>query len=355
MSPQQTENLKSQNKSASKPVVAFFDSRRYDRESFLAANHKFGFQFLFLETRLTESTADLVPMGAIVCSFVNDQLSESTLSRLKSRQVKLVALRSAGYNHVDLKAAEQLGLTIVRVPEYSPYAVAEHAVALLLSLNRKIHRASNRVREMNFSLEGLVGFDLHGKTVGVVGLGRIGLAFARIMRGFGCRVLAYDLKPRSEHEKDIGLKYTDLQELLRESDIISLHVPLNRETRHIFSAEAFEKVKKDLVLINTGRGALIDSRALIKALKSHRIGGACLDVYEEEEGVFFSDFSESGIEDDLLARLLTFPNVLITSHQAFLTREALQNIADTTLTSFQAFLDGQTLQNQVSWSTHGPR
>ena len=348
-------NPKTRTQITSKPVVAFFDSRRYDRESFLAANQKFGFQFLFLETRLTEATADLVPSGAIVCSFVNDQLSENALRRLSERQVKLIALRSAGYNHVDLRAAQQLGLTVVRVPEYSPYAVAEHAVALLLSLNRKIHRASNRVREMNFSLEGLVGFDLHGKTVGVVGLGRIGLAFARIMRGFGCRVLAYDLNPQNEYETEIGLKYASFHTLLHESDIISLHVPLNHETHHLFSSEAFDKVKKDLILINTGRGALIDSRALIKALKSHRIGGACLDVYEEEEGVFFSDFSESGIEDDLLARLLTFPNVLITSHQAFLTREALQNIADTTLLSLQAFVDGQILQNQVSWSTHGPR
>jgi D-lactate dehydrogenase len=258
-----------------------------------------------------------------------------------------VALRSAGYNHVDLRAASALGLPVVRVPEYSPYAVAEHAVALLLTLNRKIHRAYNRVREANFSLDGLVGFDLHDKVVGLVGTGRIGRVMATIVRGFGCRLLAMDPQPDPVFAQQLSLRYVSLQELYRESDIVSLHVPLTPSTRHLIDAEALQTMKRGVVLINTGRGALIDTRALIEALKSEHVGAAGLDVYEEEEKVFFRDLSDRVLQDDVLARLLTFPNVLITSHQAFLTREALANIAETTLANIATFERGDPLQNEV--------
>lgn len=262
--------------------------------------------------------------------------------------MRLVALRSAGFNHVDLEAAARLGLRVVRVPEYSPYAVAEHTVALVLALNRKIHRAYARVREANFSLDGLVGFDLHGKTVGVVGAGRIGAVMLRIMHGFGCRLLAHDLASSDALVRDLGVCYVDLAELFEQSDIISLHVPLTPTTRHLIDARALGLMKRDVLLINTGRGALIDTRALVAALKQGAIGGAGLDVYEEEEGVFFHDLSNQVLQDDVLARLLTFPNTLITSHQGFLTREALDNIADTTLASLTAFERREPLAHEVS-------
>jgi D-lactate dehydrogenase len=265
------------------------------------------------------------------------------LKILAQLNVGLIALRSAGYNQVDLKCASRLGLTVVRVPEYSPYSVAEFAVGLLQTHNRKIHKALNRVHDMNFSLDGLTGFDLHGKTVGVIGTGRIGKTFGRIMSGFGCRVLAYDKDPDPEWAIKNEVEYRDLKYLLSESHVLSLHVPLTAGTRHLIDAAAFAQMKKNAILINTGRGALVDTKALINALKTHSIGGACLDVYEEEAGVFFSDMSESGIDDDILARLLTFPNVLVTSHQAFLTYEALANIAMTTVASLTAFENGGEL------------
>lgn len=236
-----------------------------------------------------------------------------------------------------------MGLTVARVPEYSPYAVAEFATGLLLALNRKIHKAYNRVHEMNFSLEGLVGFDLHGKTAGVLGTGRIGRAFAQIMRGFGCEVIAFDTAPSKEWAQSFGVRYVGKDELYRASDFISLHVPLNPDTRHIIDEAAFARMKPCVILINTGRGGLIDTRALIKVLKRRAIGGACLDVYEEEAGIFFNDLSEKGVDDDELARLLTFPNVLVTSHQAFLTREALANIAETTVANITKFERGEDL------------
>ncbi len=261
--------------------------------------------------------------------------------------VRLIALRSAGYNHVDLDAAARLGLSVVRVPAYSPHAVAEHAAALILTLNRRTHRAYNRVREANFSLDGLVGFDLHGKTVGVIGTGRIGAVMLRIMHGFGCRLLAHDVKEDVALTKEIPVRYVTLQELFGESDIVSLHVPLTPDTRHLIDAEALRRMKHGVVLVNTGRGALIDTRALIDALKRGQIGAAGLDVYEEEEGIFFKDLSEQVLQDDVLARLLTFPNTLITSHQGFLTREALANIAETTLANVRAFEHGEQLVNAV--------
>lgn len=334
--------------------IAVFDTHRHDRVSLEEANAKHGHQLTFLEPRLTKQTAALANGFDVVCSFVNDRLDRETLAELGKGGVRLIALRSAGYNHVDLDAASTLGIPVVRVPEYSPYAVAEHAVALVLALDRKIHRAHARVREGNFSLDGLLGSDLHGKTVGVVGTGRIGAVAAHIFRGFGCRVLAYDLEPRSGLVA-LGVEYTTLEALYTESDVITLHVPLTPSTHHMLDAAALERVKPGVMLINTSRGALIDSRALIAALKSGRIGAAGLDVYEEEEGVFFEDLSGQVLQDDVLARLLTFPNVLVTSHQGFFTREALAAIASTTLSSVTGFERGEPLVHQVHAELARPR
>ena len=320
-----------------------FDTHHYERDAFEAANEQVGHTLTFLEPRLTRETAALASGHEVVCSFVNDKLDAQSLDQLAAVGIRLLALRSAGFNHVDLVAASRLGLRVVRVPAYSPYAVAEHAVALVLSLNRKLHRAYARVREWNFSLEGLVGFDLHGKTVGLVGTGRIGQVAARIFRGFGCTVLAFDERPGVS----LGIEYVPLDELYRRADIVSLHVPLTPSTHHLVNAAALASMKRGGMLINTSRGALIDSRALIDALKSGHLAAAGLDVYEEEEGIFFQDLSNRVLEDDVLARLLTFPNVLITSHQAFLTREALANIAQVTLENVTMFRDGAALVNEV--------
>lgn len=327
--------------------IAVFDTHRYDKQALQEANRNFGHDLHFFEPRLTAQTASLATGFPAVCSFVNDRLDRQALTLLKDGGVRVIALRSAGYNQVDLTAASELGLKVVRVPEYSPHAVAEHAVALLLSLNRKIPKAHARVREGNFTLDGLVGFDLAGKTVGVIGTGKIGAVFATIMRGFGCRVLAFDLQPDQALIDRQGVQYVDLPELYRSSDVISLHVPLNDKTRHLIDSQALDQMKPGVVLINTGRGGLIDTKALIQGLKTGQIGAAGLDVYEEEEGVFFQDLSDQVLQDDLLARLLTFPNVLITSHQAFLTREALDNIATTTLANVQAFERHEPLVNEV--------
>ena len=327
--------------------IAFFDTHRYDRDAFEHANQDVGYELVFLEPRLTPQTAVLGAGFDVVCSFVNDRVDRDALQTLRDGGVRLLALRSAGYNHVDLAAAAALGLPVVRVPEYSPHAVAEHAVALVLTLNRKIHRAHARVRDGNFSLEGLVGFDLHGKTVGLCGTGRIGSVAARIFTGFGCRVIAHDLHPSDALIRELGVRYVTLPELYRDADIISLHTPLTPETHHQIDAAAFAQMKPGVMLVNTGRGAVIDSRALIDALKSGRLGGAALDVYEEEEGVFFQDLSDRVLQDDVLARLLTFPNVLITAHQGFLNREALEHIAVTTLDNVQAFERGGPLVNEV--------
>lgn len=327
--------------------VVLFDSHAYEKEAFTSANSKFGHQLTLLEPRMTAETVALAAGHEAVCPFVNDRVDEAALQVLQSSGVRLVALRSAGYNHVDLAAAARFGLPVVRVPEYSPYAVAEHAVGLVLALNRKIHRAYARVREWNFSLDGLVGFDLHGKTVGIVGTGKIGRAAARIFRGFGCRVLAHDLRENDALIAENGVRYADLETIYREADVLSLHVPLTPTTRHMIDDDALGRMKRGVMIINTGRGALIDSRALISALKTGHIGGAGLDVYEEEEGVFFRDLSAEVLQDDVLARLLTFPNVLVTSHQAFLTHEALRNIADTTLENISTFERGQPLLNEV--------
>lgn len=327
--------------------TAFFDSRSYDRAAFTAANTKHGHKISFLEPRLTITTAELARGAEAVCAFVNDHLDEEVLSKLKDVGVRVIALRSAGYNHVDLGAAAKFGLPVVRVPEYSPYAVAEHAIGLVMTLNRKFHRAFVRVHDLNFSLEGLVGFDLHQRTVGVIGTGKIGVAFCRILRGFGCRILAFDPKRDPDLENNVGVRYVSLEELCELSDVISLHAPLLPSTYHMINEATIARMRPGVMLINTSRGGLVDTRALVEGLKCGRIGCAGLDVYEEEEGVFFQDLSEQVLQDDVLARLLSFPNVLITAHQGFLTREALGNIAETTLASLDAFEKGEPLIHQV--------
>ena len=317
-------------------ITTVFDTHRFDRTALEKENRHVGHELHFFGARLEEKTARLAAGSGAICAFVNDSLNRPTLTILHEVGVRLLALRCAGYNNVDLTAARDLGLTVVRVPDYSPYAVAEHAVALLLALNRKLHRAYNRVRESNFSLEGLVGFDLHGKTVGIVGTGKIGAVFARIVAGFGCRVLAYDAYPRT----DLPVTYVGAATLLAESDVISLHVPLLPDTRHFLNATTIAQLKPGVFIVNTSRGALIEAQALVEALKSGHIGGAALDVYEEEAGIFFHDLSGEVLQDDVLARLISLPNVLITSHQAFLTHEALANIAHTTLENISAFERG---------------
>jgi D-lactate dehydrogenase len=324
--------------------VALFSVRKYEQEAFERANvHRHDLRFI--EERLSVATAEAANGCRAVCCFTSDHVDEPVLTKLSALGVKLICLRSAGFNHVDLKAAVKLNLPVVRVPDYSPYAVAEHATGLLLCLNRKLHRAFNRVRELNFSLEGLVGFDLHGKTAGVIGAGNIGAVFAKIMHGFGMKILIHDQKTDSELARFAS--YVELEELLAKSDVVSLHVPLTPETHHMIDAGRLALMRPGAILINTGRGGLIDTRALIQALKAKTLGGACLDVYEEEDGVFFSDFSSRGIDDDMLARLLTFPNVLITAHQGFLTHEALDKIAETTLSNISRFELGQSLLHRV--------
>jgi D-lactate dehydrogenase len=323
--------------------IAFFDTHSYERAAFEQKNAAYHHAITFLEPRLTAQTAALASGFPVVCSFVNDQVDARALEALATAGVRLVALRSAGYNHVDLVAAGRLGIAVVRVPEYSPHAVAEHAVLLVLALDRKLCRAYSRVREWNFSLEGLVGFDLYRKRVGIVGTGRIGRVAARIFAGFGCEVLACDVHPDLEAATAIGFRYAPLEEIYAAADVLSLHVPLTPQTHHLINARALGLMKRGALLVNTGRGALIDTPALVEALKTEQIGGAALDVYEEEEGLFFRDLSDRVIKDDVLARLLTFPNVVVTSHQGFLTHEALAEIAATTLASVTAFEHGEPL------------
>lgn len=329
--------------------ASIYDAKPYDRRYFENAPDSAGICWRFHEFRLSSETAAAAKGALVVCVFVNDRLDRDCLMRLSEHGVKLIALRCAGCNNVDLGAAKELGLAVTRVPAYSPHAVAEHAVGLLLTLNRKIHRAYNRVREHNFSLNGLVGFDIAGKTVGIVGTGRIGKIAAQIFRGFEAEVLAHDPFPDPEWAAGNGVAYADLARLLAASDVISLHVPLLPETFHMFKADTLAQMKPGAYLINTSRGKLIDTAALIEALKDGRLGGVALDVYEEEEGIFFEDLSGQPLLDDELSRLLTFPNVLITAHQAFLTHEALTEIARVTtrnILSFgsgKPFLDGTSL------------
>ena len=324
--------------------ILFYSSQSYDKESFGLANKDYDYEIEYLDAHLSPKTALLANGYDVVCVFVNDDLSAETIKSLCENGVKLVALRCAGYNNVDLKAAKECGLEVVRVPEYSPYAVAEHACALALTLNRKTHKAYNRTRESNFKIAGLKGFDMHGKTVGIIGCGKIGEIAARIFNGFGMKVLVSD--PTYKAELDF-IKLVDLEELLRDSDLISLHCPLNQDTKHLINAETIKTMKDGVMLINTSRGALIDTKAVIDGLKSQKIGYLGIDVYEEEADLFFEDHTESILTDDVLARLLSFPNVLVTGHQAFFTNEAVSEIAKVTLENIKAFSESKTLENAV--------
>lgn len=326
--------------------IAVFSTKPYDRRFFERANERFDHELHFFEPHLTAETTILARDFPAVCAFVNDVLDESVLTQLQQQGTRLIALRSAGFNHVDLAAAQRLGMTIMRVPAYSPHSIAEHTVGLILALNRKIHRAHNRVQEGNFALEGLMGFDMYGRTVGVIGTGKIGVIVARILHGFGCRVVAYDPYPNPDLEAT-GASYVALEELWRQADIITLHCPLTPETYHLINAESLREMKPGVMIVNTSRGAVIDTPAVIEALKSGQVGYLGLDVYEEEADLFFEDLSDRVIQDDVFARLLTFHNVLITGHQAFFTQDALQNIADVTLQNITDFEQNRTLVNVV--------
>jgi D-lactate dehydrogenase len=323
--------------------VLVYSTRPYDKEFLGAANQK-KHELHFIETRLEESTTVLARHYPAVCCFVDDNLSKKVITQLWEGGTRLVALRATGFNNIDLKAAEEMGMTIMRVSRYSPYAVAEFAVGMMLALSRKIHRAYNRVREGNFLLDGLVGFELHSKTVGIIGTGKIGSVLARILQGFGCFVLAYDVAENQECIK-LGVKYVSLKELLNKADIVTLHAPLTPETRHMIDTENFSQMKPGAMLINTSRGALVDSRALIRALKKGHLGAVGLDVYEEESHIFFQDLSNEIIPDDVIMRLLTFPNALVTGHQAFFTQEALSIIARTIIQNISDFAAGHENEN----------
>lgn len=326
--------------------ITFFSTQPYDRIFFEKYNDALGFELHFLEVTLNESTASLANGSDAVCVFVNDKITVPVIASLKENGIKVIALRCAGFNNVDIEACRQHGIRVCRVPAYSPEAVAEHAVAMILTLNRKTHKAYNRVREQNFSLNGLLGFNLHGKTIGVVGTGNIGQAFCSIMLGFGCTVKAFDLVANKEMEA-MGVTYHSLIEVLQ-SDIISLHCPLNEQTRHLIGSETIDYVKKGAMLINTGRGGLIDTKIMIQALKNGHISALGLDVYEQEEKLFFRDLSTKIIQDDDIQRLMSFPNVLITAHQAFFTDEALSQIAITTLNNVFQLLKNSNLMDQAA-------
>ena len=326
--------------------ILFYSSQNYDQESFNDSNSKLdmGFEFDFLEAHLNETTAKLAQGYKAVCAFVNDDLSAKVLEILKVAGVELVTMRCAGYNNVDLEKAKELGITVTRVPEYSPYAVAEHSCALVITLNRKTHKAYNRSRDLNFKISGLRGFDLNDKKIGIIGFGKIGQIAAKIFHGFGMEILIYD--PFFKEQPEFG-SLVDLDEVLKESDVISLYCPLTKDTKHMINSDAIDKMKTGVMLINTSRGALIDTKAVIKGLKSGKIGYLGIDVYEEEADIFFEDHEDEIIQDDVLSRLLTFPNVLVTGHQAFFTQEALDEIAKVTLENISNFIEGKKLINQV--------
>lgn len=327
--------------------IVFFDTRSYDKEAFTKENEKFGYEIDFFDFKLNEKTAFTAKGFDAVCVFVNDVVNADVISILKNCGIKIILLRCAGFNNVDLAAAEKAGIKVVRVPAYSPHAVAEHGAALLLSLTRHIPQAYLRTKTVNFNIEGLTGRDLFGLTAGVFGTGKIGQCMADILKGFGMKVICYDPFPNEKWAKEKGFSYVDIDTIFKESDVLSFHCPLTDETYHIVNHDNMKKMKSDAVIINTGRGALIDTKALVHALKHKHIGGAALDVYEEESAFFFKDCSAEIIADDVLARLLTFPNVLITGHQAFLTTTALSNIAEVTLNNFSSFLNGKELVNKV--------
>lgn len=324
--------------------ISFFSAQPYDKNFFNKYN-EFGFQLDYFETQLNPQTVSLIQDSAIVCVFVNDVVNESVIEQLANKNVKIIALRCAGFNNVDLEAARKHNIKVCRVPAYSPEAVAEHAMAMILTLNRKTNKAYNRVREQNFSLNGLLGFDLHGKTIGIIGTGNIGKAFSKIALGFGCRVLAYDIVANSDMEKD-GVEFVDLNTVFKESDVISLHCPLNNATKHIINKNSIALMKNTVMIINTSRGGLINTSDIILALKKEAVGYLGIDVYEQEEKLFFRDLSDDIIQDDAIQRLMSFPNVLVTAHQAFFTNEALTQIALVTYNNIESLLVKNDIENK---------
>ena len=328
--------------------IAFFDAKPYDKPSFDAFGAQNGIQYKYFETKLTEDTVELAHGYDGVCVFVNDTVNQAVIDKLSEMGVSVVALRCAGFNNVDMKHAYGK-VHVLRVPAYSPYAVAEHTMALLLTSIRRIHKAYIRTRDFNFSLANMTGFDLHGKTVGVIGTGKIGRVFINICRGFGMKVLAYDKYPAADLADGENIRYVQLDELFASSDVISLHCPLTEETYHVIDAKSLEKCKKGVVILNTSRGALVDAEALLSGIKSRKVGAACLDVYEEESDLFFEDFSGHILEDDVLARLISMPNVIVTSHQAFLTEEALSNIAETTTQNIKQMIENGQCPNELCY------
>lgn len=328
--------------------IAFFDTKPYDKKTFSKVNASFGFDIVYYDVRLTAKTASLSNGCDGVCAFVNDTIDSEVIHMLVEYGIEIIGLRCAGYNNVDFKTAYNK-IHVVRVPAYSPYAVAEHTVALMLSLNRKTHRAYHRTRDGNFSINGLLGFDMHDKTVGIVGTGKIGKCLISILKGFGMHVLAHDPYPDDAYAEETGVTYVPLDDIYKHSDIISLHCPLNKDTEDMIDARAIQQMKDGVMFINTSRGKLVDTQALIEGLKSGKIGYAGLDVYEEENEYFFEDKSHEPITDDMLARLLMFPNVFLTSHQGFFTKEALHNIAVTTLNNFKEFFNGGYLENEICY------
>lgn len=327
--------------------IVFFGAKSYDRESFDKVNEKFGFELKYFKAHPTLDNVSLTQDATAVCVFVNDPVNADIVRAMADHGVKLIALRCAGYNNVDLQAAAEVGIRVVRVPAYSPHAIAEYALALMLAADRHIPRAVTRTRDGNFSLQGLLGFDLYGKTLGVIGTGKIAKVLVRMLSGFGMTILGYDPYPDEEFALVNAMQYVTLDELFQRSDIITLHCPLTPETRYVINAESIAKMKDGVMIVNTGRGQLIDTNALIEGLKSRKIGSAALDVYEEEGNYFYEDTSDAVIVDDTLARLLSFNNVYVTSHQAFFTREALHNIANTTLRNVKDFVEGKSLINEV--------
>ncbi len=342
-----SELIKESNTNNKEMKIAFYDAKPYDIDIFNEINQNYGYELSYFKYHLNPETAILAKGHNAVCAFVNDEISKATIDELANCGVKLIALRCAGYNNVDLKYCANKNIQVVSVPGYSPEAVAEHAVALIMTLNRKTHKAYNRTKENNFSVNGLLGFNIYGKTIGVIGTGKIGQAFIKIMKGFGANVIAYDPYPNEKLAEGLGFKFVDLPELYKNSDIISLHCPLTRDTHHLINKHSLSQMKSNVMIINTSRGGIINTKDLIKSLKAKQVGSAGLDVYEEESSYFFEDFSNEVITDDTLARLLTFNNVIVTSHQGFLTKEALHNIAETTLKSVKAFQSGKELVNVV--------
>lgn len=326
--------------------ILFYSTQSYDREYFQNLNKNFGFELDFLEVRLDENTVKLSLGYDGICAFVNDILNKNVIEKLKENNINVIALRCAGFNNVDIETCNNLNIKVLRVPAYSPYAVAEHAIALIMTLNRKTHKAYNRVREMNFSLNGLMGFDLKEKNIGVIGTGKIGTVFCEIIKSFKTNIYAYDIVKNPDIENIV--EYVDLKTLFQKSDIISLHCPLNENTKYIINEDSINLMKNDVMIINTGRGALIDTKAVVEALKNRKIGYLGIDVYEQEEKLFFKDLSYEIIEDDLISRLITFPNVLITAHQAFFTDNAMSQIVSTTLQNLKDFFDNKYLENQVN-------